>query len=90
MKKDIELALEEPVKTLMKKADEYRDPVSKQIPIEDADMLSRAATQDAAHKLRSSVGKKVSTWELERKIAAAVPGVVEKVKKQRVKRGKGY
>ena len=82
--KDIEIALQRPVKELMPAADALRDPVSKQITDTDADMLTRAAVEAAKTKLsRSDFGRKIPRFELEKAIADVVPAVVKKEKKRR-------
>jgi hypothetical protein len=81
---DIEMALKAPVRELMPAADNLRDAVSGQINADDADMLTRIATEEAKAKLKnSSFGKKLNAYELQAKITEVVPVVVDKEKEKR-------
>jgi hypothetical protein len=78
------MALKAPVQNLMPAADSLRDPVSNQIHSDDADMLTRAAAEEAKAKLKnSSFGKKLTPYELQAKIEKVVPVVVDKEKEKR-------
>lgn len=93
LQKDIAIALEKPVSDLAPTADRLRDSNFGKIPSQDADMLTKAAVQDAATTLASSnpaALKKISTWELERKIMSEIPKAVEKEKKRNRMRNRGH